>query len=694
MLISVKWLNALLNPGPPGTAGPFSADEAERVLTFAGFPIESRTPLAGGDERLDVEVTSNRGDVLSHVGVAREIAAATGRELKLSRPAWDPARGPGSGEKVGSVASLENLAARGCPRFTARVVRNVRVGPSPAWLVSALESVGQRSINNVVDITNYVLFELGHPTHVFDFEKLAGKRIVVRGANEGEKLQTLDGKTHTLKSGELVVADAERAQGLAGIMGGEESSVTTQTRNVLIEAATWDPPSVRRVARRLQLRTDASHRYERYVDPRTTAEASARVAQLILEVAGGELMDGMLDEGPALPESKSVRMRAERCRALLGEPVATDEMARLLTALEIDAHVDRAADEVICEIPPFRADLTREVDLIEEVARTHGYARIGVDDKMDVQIGPAQESERALRVIGETMAAMGFYETITFSFVTRDEAALFLPQDMRILSVDEARRPGQPALRPSVLAGLLRCRRVNQDARVVADGGVRLFEIGPGFQEDSKGRSAEFRALAMLIDAPDAQEGLRRVRGAVESLVVRLGGAAAKLQIESSKPFTSADREGATASITLNGQKCGALRVFSDAALKFYDLDVPVAGAEIELNALLSLWPARVRAAAPPAFPAIDRDLSVIVDESVAWASIAREVERTSPARMEGFAFVGVYRGKQVGEGKKSVTMRLRFRDDARTLRHEEVDPQVAAVVESLGRAVGASLRK
>lgn len=691
MLISVHWLNTLLKPG---AAGPLTADEAERTLTFAGFPIESRTPLPGGDERLDVEVTSNRGDVLSHVGVAREVAAATGRELIVPRAPWDASRGPGTGERVGGAAALENLAARGCPRFTARVIRGVKVGPSPAWMVRALEAVGQRSINNVVDVTNYVLFELGHPTHVFDLSRLADRRIVVRGAREGERLRTLDGKEHTLRAGELVVADAERAQGLAGVMGGEDSSVTDATTDVLIEAATWDPASVRAVARRLQIRTDASHRYERYVDPRTTAEASARVAQLILEVAGGTLLDGMLDEGPAPPEKRTVRMRASRCRALIGEDIATDEMARLLTALEIDAHVDRAADALTCEVPPFRPDLTREVDLIEEVARTHGYGRIGVEETMRVAIGPAQESERALRAIGESMAAMGFFETITFSFVTSEEAALFLPEGMRTLSVDKARRPGQPALRPSVLAGLLRCRKVNQDARAGMEGGVRLFEVGHGFQEDAKGASAEFRALALAMDAPDAQEGLRRVRGVVEALAVRLGGPATRVSIEACAPFTRADRAGATATISINGRVCGALRLFSDEALRFYDLEVPAAGAEIELGALLGLWPARGSAASPPEFPAIERDLSVVVEEATPWASIAREVQRVSPAGMEQVAFVGVYRGKQVGAGKKSVTLRMRFRDEGRTLRHEEVDPQVASVVEALGKALGASLRQ
>ncbi len=683
MLISLQWLNSLVTPGDA------TPEEIERALTYAGFPIESAEKLPDGDVRLDVEITSNRGDCLSHVGLARELAAATGRQLNVPSPSIKT-----GGGNVKDAAGLKNDAGDGCPRFTARVVKGVKVGPSPKWLVRALEAVGQRSINNVVDVTNYVLFERGHPSHVFDLSALAGKRLVVRSARDGEKIQTLDGRTHTLKAGEIVVADAERPQGIAGVMGGEDSSVTEKTTDVLIECATWDPAAVRRVARRLQIRTDASHRYERYVDPRTTDDAAARVAELIQQLAGGTILDGMLDEGAPLEPRKRVRMRTARCNAIIGEPVPTGEMARLLTALEIDAHVDRAGEEIECEIPAFRPDLLREIDLIEEVARTHGYERIGVDPKMSVEITHPQESERALRVIGETMAAMGYFETVTFSFVTRETAEMFLPAGMRTLAVDEARRPGAPALRPSVLSTLLECRRVNQDARVAPEGGVRLFEIGPGFQEDAKGRTAEFRALAMIVDAPDAQRGLREVRGAVEAVAARLGGASAKIDIEACPPFDRADKDGATATVAINGTKCGAIRLVSEEALKKYDLATPVAAAEIELGALLALWPPRSRAAAPPAFPAIERDLSLVVDEHVAWSTIAAQVRSAKPALLDGVEFVGVYRGKQVGEGRKSLTLRMRFRDDSRTLRHEEVDPQVASVVAALEKGVGASIRR
>jgi len=307
MKISVAWLNEYLEPGD------ITAQDAERVLTFAGFPIESAHATPDGDTCMDVEVTSNRGDVLSHIGVAREIAAATGRRLRA--PAANRAfnwfgeadlAAPGGGTggtDVGSLIAIDNRAGDKCPLFTARVVRGVKVGPSPKWLVRALESVGQRSINNVVDLTNFISLEYGQPTHVFDLATLAvgadGKvRLGVGPAAKGEKLALLDGRTVTLIGDEIVVADGVdgggRAISLAGIMGGSETGVTERTTDVVIEAATWDPVSVRTIARRLGIRTDASYRYERIVDARTIETPARRLAAMIVKLAGGKLLPGVI----------------------------------------------------------------------------------------------------------------------------------------------------------------------------------------------------------------------------------------------------------------------------------------------------------------------------------------------------------------------------------------------------------------
>jgi len=689
MLASVRWLNTLLAPGSPGSSGPAGAvtpDEAEHVLTFAGFPIESREDLPGGDVRLDVEVTSNRGDCLSHLGLAREIAAATGRQLIVPTPDPEP-----DGEPVGSFASLQNTTPDVCPRFTARVIRGVKVGPSPRWLVEALEAVGQRSINNVVDVSNYVLLELGNPSHTFDLNTLAGRTAVIRWAKKGERFEALDGRTHTLREDELVVADAERAVSLAGVIGGESSSVTERTTDVLLEVATWDPATIRRAARRLNIRTDAGHRFERIVDARTIDAAADRLAALILELAGGSLAEGVLDAGAPAVALRIVEMRAQRCRDLLGVDTPTTEMARLLTALDVDAHLDEPSDTLRCEIPPHRPDLTREVDLIEEVARTHGYDRIPMHETVQVRVAPPQADERAMREIADTLTGCGFFETVTFSFITPEEAALFLPAGMRVLRVDEERRKGEPALRPSVLPSLLRCRRINQDAGLRAEGGVRLFEFGGGYAEDDEGQTVESRNLALLIDAPDEQQGLRAMRGVLDAIGARVGGMAPVYEAhEGSRP---ADRPDATIGVSMGGVTIGAVRLFSNDILKRYGIEGVVVGAEVDLPALISVYPPRPVVRALAAFPAIERDLSVIVDEATTWASIEGVVKATGPALLEHASFVGVYRGKQVGAGKKSVTLRLRFRDPARTLRHEEVDPQVAAVVAAMQRDVDAALR-
>jgi phenylalanyl-tRNA synthetase beta chain len=318
MLTSVAWLNRYLSPPT------LTAEEAEHVLTHVGFPIESREALPSGDTRLDVELTSNRGDCLCHVGLAREIAAATGRALVVPPP---PKVAP-SGTKVGSVTSVENLAAGtgGCPRFTARVIRGVKVGPSPKWLADLLEAVGLRPISNVVDVTNFINFELGHPCHVFDLDALAGHRLIVRRARANEAVTALDGRTHRMNPDELVVADAEKAVSIAGVMGGLESGVSAKTTNVLFEMATWDPVAVRRAARRLDIRTDASHRFERYVDARDLEWASLRAAALIAELGGGELLEGMIDAGGGvpLPRRTVIVLRPARVEHVLGMAVPAE----------------------------------------------------------------------------------------------------------------------------------------------------------------------------------------------------------------------------------------------------------------------------------------------------------------------------------------------------------------------------------
>lgn len=703
MNISVKWLNRYLEPAD------LSVADAVSVIEAASFPIEAVEELPGGDARLDVEVTSNRGDALCHVGLARDVAAATGRRLKEPEPAARASGGPAAG-----VTAVDNRVVDGglCPRFTARVIEGVRVGPSPAWLRGALEAVGQRSINNIVDVSNYVLFELGHPSHTFDLGALAERRLVVRRAQSGEKLTALDGREHELRAEDLVVADAERAVSLAGIIGGIDTGVTERTTDVLLEVATWDPSTVRRTARRLDIRTDASHRFERVVDARGLAAASDRCVELILDVAGGTLREGLIDEGADPEPRQMVRLRASRVEHVLGKALPPEEMARLLETIGFGVEVRGVNGETVlgCAVPHFRPDVTREIDLIEEVARLHGIdsfeSAAHVTVPLEIDHPPVwREREDVLTRAGGALAGCGFYETVTFSFVDEKQAAPFLPEGLRLLKVDEARRKESPFLRPSIVPSLLTCRRANQDGLVDGPGGVRLFETASVFAENTGGarETVERRNLGLLMDAgvkPDErQRAVRELRGAIDAVVRAVAGHAAGTVATDAPGFAPFHAHGTFAPIAARATpreepvRLGYFGVLSRRTIEPWGLDQSVAVAELGLEELRGLLRTPSGVAGLPAFPAIERDLSLVTPDALAWAEVEGLIGSLGLDRLEAVEFVGSYRGKQVGAGKKSLTARLRFRDPGRTLRHEEVDPEVDRAVASCRERLGAELR-
>lgn len=692
MKASVRWLNRLLEPGN------LSAEEVESFLTHSGFPIDAREPAAGGDMCLEVEVTSNRGDCLCHMGQAREIAARTGRALKTPTPPTPPTAGP-----ITDALHLQNQVPDACPRFTARVIRGVTIRPSPAWLTEALESVGQRSINNVVDVTNYINFLYGQPTHAFDLDKLAGRTLIVRYARDGETLTTLDGKQRKLKADEVVVADEQHATSLAGVMGGAGSEVSASTRDVVLEAATWDPVAVRRAARRHQLRTDASHRFERGVDPRTIDEPAALAAALIADLGGGRLCTGSQDAGRPAQPLRTIQLRTSRCRALLGVEVADARISEILSALSIKNTL-QSAGILACTIPAFRLDLEREVDLIEEVGRVHGLDQVPIHPRMTLSVRPVQNSESAARRIGEVLTGQGFFETVTFSFVTPKHAKPFLPPGLSLLAVSDDRRKGDGTLRPSSLPSLLLCRKSNQDRGATVEGGIRLFESAATYAESAPGKNAERRTLALLLDVPGVDKGkpgtteqrqhaVRLLRGTIQAAAQAIGGTAVRLELIPKPPTVPAFDAAAHAQIRINNAPVGSLGIIDAATQRLFDLEIPVAAAEIDLQSLIALYPPKTKVHELPAFPSIDRDLSLILDEATSWESVNDLVTQSGVERLEAVSFIGAYRGKQIGMGKKSVTLRMRFRDPARTLRHEEVDPQVGTIVTLAALKLGATLR-
>ncbi len=700
MDISLRWINQYLSPAD------VSVEEFDDILTKAGMPIEGLKDGIDGDTIIDIEVTSNRGDCLGHLGVAREIAAAqyATKPRQLVMPELKPME---MGPPIGDELTLENQVPDKCPLFTARLIRNVKVGPSPKWLKDAIESFGQRSINNVVDVTNYITLELGNPCHVFDHAKLAGGQLIVRPAADGEVVNTLYAGKHKLTESDIVVADAKGPQSLAGVIGGHDSQVDESTTAVVFEMATWDPVAVRNTGRRLNIRTDAAFRFERGIDPRSIDYAAQRAVQLICEVSGGSLAEGVLAQGAPLPEDTVITLRPQRCDRILGIPTAPEEMAKLLNALSFKTTIDN--DGLLqCTIPPFRShDVTREIDLIEEIARARSLNVIPIQETLPVTAREPQQSERAMSTIAKTLTGLGFFETITFSFTAPKLGKVFQRAGTDLVAVDDDRRKAEPTLRPSVLLGLLGCRHTNQSARASLPGGIRLYEVAQRFAQDSgTTNSNEQRVIAMLMDVAftgkkpkheDIQKATRIMRGSIDAIVHATFGTNARTIITPTKPEHQGFDPDAHAAVAveLNSQRTeiGSFGLISELARQTHDLDHPLIGAELILAPMIDAYPPISRAQRLPEFPGIDRDLSLIVDESIRWEQVESAAGDLNLDRCVGHELVDIFRGKQLGENKKSVTVRLHFRDDARTLRHEEVDPQIELFASKAKEVLKAEIR-
>jgi len=675
MRVSLNWIADYLDQ-------PCDPAQAVRCWTAAGFPEDGRDDLPD-DTAIDAEVTSNRPDCLSHVGLARELAAALGQPLH--RPDHDP--GTGSGEPAEQLTAVTVDAPDLCPMFTARVIRGIKVGPSPDWMAKRLEALGLRPVNNVVDITNYVMLELGQPLHAFDLNKLAERRIVVRRAQANETFEAINHETYTLRDDMLVIADAQRAVGIAGVMGGVDTEVTEATADVLIEAARFTPLNIRRTARALKLSSDASFRFERGVDPLGVDLASQRCAKLILDHAGGTLAPGVVTAGDTGTPNPPLSLRLDRCNQLLGTELSLDDVTTMLGRLHLGPEPDAGTRVITATPPSFRLDLHREVDLIEEVARCHGLANIATREKMPVVVRPVQNPVKADQAIRGVLVAHGYHEAITPSLIAELAGKPFLDSKEQGVVLTDDRRKAEPLLRPSLLPSLLLCRKRNQD---VGNDEVKLFEVASSWRASDAGGIDEHKTVTLLGDAgEDVGHAVRTLRGAVEELIETLAGDGVSLKLEQSNV---AGYEAALA-VRLDGETVGTLGLLESAMTDAFDLQARCVAAELDHAALISLFPPHRSVGALPRYPGIDRDLSIVVDESVTWAQVAGEVHAAEPEGLETLRFVGVYRGKPIAKGQKSVTLRMRFRHPERTLRHEEVDPQIEAVTGRLKEHCGAELR-
>lgn len=674
MRTSVRWINDYLDR-------PADAEEQANALTAAGFNFDGREELEDGGIQQEIETTSNRGDCLCHLELARELAAATGRTVKppVAKPA---AKGPA----IAGLTKVSNADHEGCPRYTARVIRGVKVGPSPAWMQQRLREAGQAPRNNLVDCTNFVLLEMGQPTHVFDLRKLKGGEIRVRRASAGEPFLPLGEQAQPIKltTQDLVIADAERPVALAGVKGGAETAVDESTVDVLLEAATFSPTMVRHASRRHQIFSDSGKRFERGVHPASIDAAADRLAALILETAGGELATGTLEAGAPMPAPRSVRMRPARCQALLGIPLAEADMTKALAALGF-APV-KNDDAIECTVPAQRMDIEREVDLIEEVIRLLGTDRIPVGDTLRIRTASPDLRMLALERTKDLLAGLGFVECVTHALVTEKLAHVFLAKGHNALRIEDERAGGTPCLRPAAVTGPVAARALNADRG--ARENVRLFEIAHAFRLGPDGNHREWQALGLVADAAAASEGYRTIRGVIERLAHELAGAAVTVQ-----PSPGGSGMDPAATVSLDGKTIGRIGLLSAEAAVAVGLDLPLAVAEIELESLVTRFPPERPAAALPAFPGAERDVSVVVAEATPWSQIEATVRAAKPAHLESLSFVTAYRGKQLGADRKSVTLRLVFRRADGTLRREDVDAIVTTLTESLQKSLGAELR-
>ncbi|HKO95552.1 MAG TPA: phenylalanine--tRNA ligase subunit beta [Pyrinomonadaceae bacterium] len=690
MLISYNWLRELTGT----TAAPL--DLRER-LTMVGLAIDTIDEV-DGDFVLDVEVPSNRPDCLSHIGIAREVAVIEKSKVQSPKSKVCATQG-----KAGDFARVEIADPLLCPRYAARVVRGVKIGPSPEWLVKRLGEIGQRPINNVADITNYVLHETGQPLHAFDLAKLGGQKIIVRRARQGEKLKTLDGVDRALDPDMLVIADANEAVALAGVMGGLDSEISEQTTDVLIESAYFNPDSVRRTARKLGMDTEASRRFERGADCASVLNAQARCVALICELAGGVASEDAVDVYPQPLVPQVVAFNPSHVANLTSLQVEPAEMVRILTSLGFDQK--ESSDSVLLfGVPSWRVDVALEEDLVEEVARHTGYDKIKSELPPTNMSGEYQPTETNRRALRRVLRDLGFDEAINFSFIdsTSDDEFVAIPgideqtSASGLITLENPITEDALRMRPSLLPGLLQSVRhnFNHGTRDVC-----LFEIGRVFAA-SAGSELPLERHSLGLVATGAQLDEGRAAAVTEVDFYTLKGAleaavdAMKLTPLGFQPTTAKHlRGGQAAAISLsNGVAIGTIGRLAEEIAANYKFRQAVYVAELDLDALLESDLRAIHYKPLPRFPSVVRDVTLLVSRDVSLAALLDAINSEAVADYATTKFVGTYEGKNIPDGSRSVTLRIEYRSDQRTLRDEEVEERHRNLIDSLLKKFNAQL--
>ncbi len=686
MKISYEWLQDLIEID-------LSPKDLAEKLTLIGLELDGMHEV-GGDSILDIETTSNRGDCLSHLGVSREIAAFSDSQLKLRNYPQIPQE-----SITENLVTIEDSDL--CRRFTARIINGVKIADSPKWLVDKLESIGERSINNVADITNYVMHELGQPMHSFDFAKLQGKKITVRRAATGEQITTLDEVERKLDNTMLMICDAEKPVAVGGIMGGFDSGISVNTTDVLLEVAYFDADNIRQTSNKLNLTTEASYHFERGVDIENLINASNRATELICELTGGTAGE-FIDVYPnqyIQNEIKSGDLQAE-VKRLSGLNIEQTKIDGILAKLGITK-----TDRNTYISPTWRHDLAIDEDLVEEVVRIYGYDKIGEELPYALSSGEYQPAEDRKKRLRQVLSTLGFDEAISYSFIDSkfDDMFEFVPgltaEDVEenLITIKDPIIEGAVRMRPSLLSGLLKALQVNFNQQ---NKNVKLFEIGKVFakSDDEDNLPLEKELLSLVLTGDEIFE--KKLQTTRQMDFYDLKGAldtslnAVKLtDLEYSSECIKHLQNGQSATVQFGGESVGTIGKLSSEIAAAYKFKQPVYVAEVDLQKLLSNAEEPAFYQSLPKFPAIIRDVSLLTERSLNFEDIRREIKSHNFELCRKVGFVTVFEGKGMADNQRSITIRLEYRSDERTLTEEEVEEIHQNILHALKSNLGVGQR-
>ena len=655
-----------------------SHEELADRLSLVGFNHES-TREVGGDYCLDLEITSNRPDCLNHVGIAREIGLLLDQPVRYPEP-----RDPRLKLDAQPSIQVENRVPDLCGRFEAITIHGTKVGPSPWWLVKRLETLGVRSINNVVDITNYVMNESGQPIHAYDLSRLEGRTLIVRNAKQGEAAEALNHQRCALDESMVVIADASRVVSLAGVMGCSNSEISASTTDVAIETARFDPMNVRRTSRALGLQTSSSYRFERPIDPSMVLWARNRCVELILQTGGGVVGSVGRYAPPEVPPRPPVKLRVEQVARLLGIEIPRVEIRRILVSLGLTV-VFEEGNVLTFDTPVWRSDLDREVDLIEEVGRIHDYDQIPED--RPVTTGAIQEDRRG-RIEGEArsmLTGLGFHEAVTYSFVSKELAGAEFADDPQVapIQVHHATRKQSNLMRLSLTPSLLEVASYNE---AHGNFGVRLFEVANVYPP-AEGQDLPRETARLALLAPG---DFFHVKGILEGLLARLQ---IKAPLRCRPKTFETLRPGHSAEILLDGRTFGFAGEVASIIQSRLKLRGVYSILEISLDRLDDAANLIPQHQSIPIFPGVQRDLSLVVPTRTTWETIEASVKQAVDSTFEAMTFEDSFQGGNLAKDEQSIHFSLRFRNPEKTMTSEEIDSRMARIVDHCRAKLGASIR-